>query len=177
MNASRSRMRLRRCTSRTGFSFSTRSAIMQKAPDGAFCILAERVGFEPTVRGYRTPDFESGSFDHSDTSPLPKVVRPLFTKRGLTPFCWVLRLGRYWEAIRCLSSAQSDYFGAIIGAWEGRTAFARDCYIFDGSTNRHVFEPSAVVGSGARNGRTPCRYSRQSYCLYHQPGWSVGAGV
>ncbi len=32
--------------------------------------MAERVGFEPTVRGYRTPDFESGSFDHSDTSPV-----------------------------------------------------------------------------------------------------------
>ena len=31
--------------------------------------LAERVGFEPTVRGYRTPDFESGTFDHSATSP------------------------------------------------------------------------------------------------------------
>src|SRR5690606_13907472 len=32
--------------------------------------LAERVGFEPTVRGYRTPDFESGTFDHSATSPV-----------------------------------------------------------------------------------------------------------
>lgn len=31
--------------------------------------LAERVGFEPTVRGNRTPDFESGTFDHSATSP------------------------------------------------------------------------------------------------------------
>ena len=31
--------------------------------------LAERVGFEPTVRHNRTPDFESGAFDHSATSP------------------------------------------------------------------------------------------------------------
>ena len=31
--------------------------------------LAERVGFEPTVRYNRTPDFESGPFDHSGTSP------------------------------------------------------------------------------------------------------------
>ena len=31
--------------------------------------LAERVGFEPTVRENRTPDFESGPFDHSGTSP------------------------------------------------------------------------------------------------------------
>jgi hypothetical protein len=32
-------------------------------------VLAERVGFEPTVRINRTPDFESGAFDHSATSP------------------------------------------------------------------------------------------------------------
>ena len=31
--------------------------------------MAERVGFEPTVRENRTPDFESGPFDHSGTSP------------------------------------------------------------------------------------------------------------
>ena len=31
--------------------------------------MAERVGFEPTVRVNRTPDFESGPFDHSGTSP------------------------------------------------------------------------------------------------------------
>ena len=47
-----------------------RSARKQNGPTrGPFDFLAERVGFEPTVRGYRTPDFESGSFDHSDTSP------------------------------------------------------------------------------------------------------------
>ena len=33
-------------------------------------LLAERVGFEPTVRETRTPDFESGPFDHSGTSPI-----------------------------------------------------------------------------------------------------------
>ncbi len=32
-------------------------------------ILAERVGFEPTVGYAPTPDFESGTFDHSATSP------------------------------------------------------------------------------------------------------------
>ena len=36
---------------------------------GALFVLAERVGFEPTVRENRTPDFESGPFDHSGTSP------------------------------------------------------------------------------------------------------------
>ena len=36
---------------------------------GSFVFLAERVGFEPTVRETRTPDFESGPFDHSGTSP------------------------------------------------------------------------------------------------------------
>jgi hypothetical protein len=38
-------------------------------------MLAERVGFEPTVRHNRTPDFESGAFDHSATSPGSRVVR------------------------------------------------------------------------------------------------------
>src|SRR3954464_2103157 len=32
-------------------------------------VLAEQVGFEPTVRHNRTPDFESGAFDHSATAP------------------------------------------------------------------------------------------------------------
>ena len=32
-----------------------------------FC--AERVGFKPTVRETRTPDFESGPFDHSGIFP------------------------------------------------------------------------------------------------------------
>ena len=32
-------------------------------------LLAERVGFKPTVRLGRTPDFESGPFDHSGIFP------------------------------------------------------------------------------------------------------------
>src|SRR5215471_5713740 len=40
-----------------------------------FSILAERVGFEPTVRENRTPDFESGTFDHSATSPSTNRAR------------------------------------------------------------------------------------------------------
>ena len=35
--------------------------------------LAERVGFEPTVP-CGTPDFESGTFDHSATSPVNRAV-------------------------------------------------------------------------------------------------------
>ena len=34
--------------------------------------VAERVGFEPTLRQNRKPDFESGAFDHSAT--FPRVV-------------------------------------------------------------------------------------------------------
>ena len=41
----------------------------KRPPKGRFLLLAERVGFEPTVRENRTPDFESGPFDHSGTSP------------------------------------------------------------------------------------------------------------
>src|ERR1700757_4705888 len=36
-------------------------------------LLAERVGFEPTVRYNRTLDFESSAFDHSATSPATVV--------------------------------------------------------------------------------------------------------
>ncbi len=32
-------------------------------------VLAEREGFEPSIREYRIPDFESGAFDHSAISP------------------------------------------------------------------------------------------------------------
>ena len=35
--------------------------------------LAERVGFEPTVP-CGTPDFESGTFDHSATSPVLVLI-------------------------------------------------------------------------------------------------------
>ena len=34
-----------------------------------FLRLAEREGFEPSIRETRIPDFESGAFDHSATSP------------------------------------------------------------------------------------------------------------
>lgn len=41
-----------------------------RAPKGPCCsYLAERGGFEPPVRYKRTPDFESGTFNHSATSP------------------------------------------------------------------------------------------------------------
>src|SRR3546814_21949 len=47
--------------------------------------LAERVGFEPTVRGYRTPDFESGTFDHSATSPVSVFLAGCSHPAGTLP--------------------------------------------------------------------------------------------
>ena len=38
-------------------------------------MLAERVGFEPTVHETCTPVFETGTLNHSDTSPLRKARR------------------------------------------------------------------------------------------------------
>src|SRR5260363_476767 len=38
--------------------------------------VGERVGFEPTVRVDRTPDFESGAFDHSATFPISLSLLP-----------------------------------------------------------------------------------------------------
>ena len=37
--------------------------------------MAERVGFEPTVHETCTPVFETGTLNHSDTSPLRKARR------------------------------------------------------------------------------------------------------
>jgi hypothetical protein len=46
--------------------------------------LAERVGFEPTVPETGTPDFESGAFDHSATSPggLEMLAERRFNQRA-----------------------------------------------------------------------------------------------
>jgi len=41
--------------------------------------MAEKEGFEPSIRYNRIPDFESGAFDHSATSP--DSVSPVV--------CWV----------------------------------------------------------------------------------------
>lgn len=45
-----------------------------KAGEKAIEAMAERVGFEPTVRETRTPDFESGAFDHSATFPRRRII-------------------------------------------------------------------------------------------------------
>ena len=59
------------------------SARKTKGPEkGPLIFLAERVGFEPTVRENRTPDFESGPFDHSGTSPLIAPVGQRIVRNG-----------------------------------------------------------------------------------------------
>lgn len=62
----------------------TKTAPFSEPSFAAKCLifLAERVGFEPTVRGYRTPDFESGTFDHSATSPGASLAA---TRSGAVP--------------------------------------------------------------------------------------------
>src|SRR5690606_9233294 len=57
------------CRTRVGSSTHPLRQPRKKRLSGLFLRLAERVGFEPTVRYKRTPDFESGTFDHSATSP------------------------------------------------------------------------------------------------------------
>ena len=53
----------------------------------AQCMLAEGVGFEPTIRNYRIPDFESGAFDHSAILPLDGgILSELFKVGMLTNF-------------------------------------------------------------------------------------------
>jgi hypothetical protein len=44
--------------------------IKQKAPIGSLLFyMAEREGFEPSIRDYRIHTFQACSFNHSDTSP------------------------------------------------------------------------------------------------------------
>ena len=62
----------------------------KKALADLFSYLAERVGFEPTVRYNRTPDFESGPFDHSGTSPIrfvPGVPGVVLQPGAGRPYC------------------------------------------------------------------------------------------
>ena len=50
----------------------------QKAPKGAFDFSGGEGGIRTHGTGDRTPDFESGPFDHSGTSPMFKMVPDLF---------------------------------------------------------------------------------------------------
>ncbi len=50
-----------------GFKFFV--CTIKKPPVGGFFMVAEREGFEPSVRDDRTHTFQACSFDHSDTSP------------------------------------------------------------------------------------------------------------
>ena len=54
---------------------------MQKAPNGAFHILAEREGFEPSVRYHRTLAFQASTLNHSAISPNFRFLCP----RGYLP--------------------------------------------------------------------------------------------
>ena len=58
--------------------------------DKEVLVVAEKVGFEPTVP-CGTPDFESGTFDHSATSPpVPDVAigaRIIHQPLGETALC------------------------------------------------------------------------------------------
>ncbi len=48
--------------------------------------MAEREGFEPSVRENRTPDFESGTIDHSAISPLDEIVANYLHKGHVEAF-------------------------------------------------------------------------------------------
>ena len=67
----------------------------KNAPKGTFFIiaLAERVGFEPTVP-CGTPDFESGTFDHSATSPGRKRCGRFRKRRIVADSLWHLHAAR-----------------------------------------------------------------------------------
>src|SRR5690242_6168908 len=62
-------------------------------------LLAEKEGFEPSIRYNRIPDFESGAFDHSATSPE-------FFRASLTRVEEPRRLGGSSQALDSISSSE-----------------------------------------------------------------------
>ena len=71
MDASRPHLPLRGCLSRTGFDIPDPLGKNAKSPEGAFHILAERVGFEPTVR------VSAHLISNQDRSTTPAPLRSL----------------------------------------------------------------------------------------------------
>lgn len=60
--------------------------------------MAERVGFEPTIRQNRIPNFESGAFDHSATFPLSACCRAgILALVTLPPKNFLLKLDKAWK--------------------------------------------------------------------------------
>ena len=70
MGASRPGMQLRCCARRTGLSSSTTLGKNTKGPERGLSYFGGEGGIRTHGTGDRTPDFESGPFDHSGTSPL-----------------------------------------------------------------------------------------------------------
>ena len=102
--------------------------------------MAETVGFEPTIRGYRIHTFQACAFDHSATSPLVPLGRsePLALNGsnrnrrvcetiGLAFKMWYL--SRYWAALRALAFAANAAYeeppSALKNAWKGAFGFER----------------------------------------------------
>ena len=75
-------------------------------------VLAERVGFEPTVRFWRTHDFQSCSFDPSDISPCA---------------------GRLWYFARPLVVDNVDYYIILFSVWQLKIAYCADFFLVNQS--------------------------------------------
>ncbi len=86
---------------------------MQKTHENVrFLYLAERVGFEPTVRFWRTHDFQSCSFDPSDISPCA---------------------GRLWSFARPLVVDNVDYYIILFSVWQLKIAYCADFFLVNQS--------------------------------------------
>ena len=73
--------------------------------------MAARVGFEPTIRGYRIHTFQACAFDHSATAPhaclgegVPLATKSRHRNSGLCMIDWVggknVLLESHWTALR-----------------------------------------------------------------------------
>lgn len=85
----------------------------------AQCMLAEGVGFEPTIRNYRIPDFESGAFDLSATLPRQErrwIVSALTRKSKAADREKHSRVRRPlypWQSVSTLLRRRNDLFLAV----------------------------------------------------------------
>ena len=76
--------------------------------------VAEGVGFEPTIRYNRIPDFESGAFDLSATLPRQerKQILPGIPQKSKAAGCFCSDGLRIARTGRCVHSRKDHHFAA-----------------------------------------------------------------
>ena len=102
-------------------------------------VVAERVGFEPTVQETCTPVFETGTLNHSDTSPRMGTLRQFTAKAAIVKIAdkagWMREVTGYGRTNAVLQPATTSETGT------GWSRFAR----ISARTAWLVFRPGTPV--------------------------------